>query len=38
MPLSADLKGLVNPFQNALARHLQGACDLDDSAVLDWRS
>jgi hypothetical protein len=27
----ADLEGLVNPFQNALTRHLQGACDLADS-------
>src|SRR5437899_5617766 len=29
--LRADLEGLVNPFQNALPRHLQGSCDLADS-------
>ncbi len=29
--LGAHLEGLVNPFQNALPGHLQGACDLADS-------
>src|ERR1700745_2008553 len=28
--LCADLEGFVNPFQHALARHLQGASDLAD--------
>ena len=27
---SADLAGLVNPFQNALESHLQGASNLTD--------
>jgi hypothetical protein len=29
--VGADLEGLVNPFQNALARHFQGSCDLAHS-------
>src|SRR5579862_6582739 len=28
--IGTDLEGPVNPFQNTLARHLQGSCDLAD--------